>query len=608
MKKISVVFLGRDGDDSLNELAGAGVVHLHECRGSSVDSESVMASVQTLEKAQIILGSLKAGKKEKPGRISGDPFELAAEVIRLDEEQKQLRDQHDRLLKDHSRFASFGDVSVNDLALIRDRGTDLRLYRLDKDTLKAVPDDREWISLGRSQGKTLAAFVADRDRPLPAEWEPLDVPESGETERTARLDTVNTRLMEIRQQLIDHVSVKTLIETELKKRQDLHLWESVKAGLGKEGELSYLNGFVPAGKLDQLKSLAARKGWGLLVDDPGEEDSVPTLLKTNAVTGLLKPVLDMLGILPGYREYDVSFFFLLFFSIFTAMLIGDAGYGFIFLGVSLLGIIITLGKKKKVPTALALLTVLSVVIIIWGAATGTWFSSKTLAANPFLSRLKLGFFSGTPEESNWVIMFISFFLGVFQLCLACLQGFVREFPQLKSFARLGWFGTLVVTYFFVLSQLLDVTFPPFLVYVLIAGVAMIFIFGSQEKGKNFFKGLMDGFLGNLLPNILNVIGTFSNVMSYIRLFAVGMAGVKIAEIFNGMAAPLATGPGIIAAVLILLVGHGLNIALGLLSVMVHAIRLNILEYSGQLGMEWSGFKYDPFSVKKTEMKTRGEST
>ncbi|MBW6458803.1 MAG: ATPase, partial [FCB group bacterium] len=101
-------------------------------------------------------------------------------------------------------------------------------------------------------------------------------------------------------------------------------------------------------------------------------------------------------------------------------------------------------------------------------------------------------------------------------------------------------------------------------------------------------------LGGLFNTFLDGISSFSNIISYIRLFAVGMATVAIASSFNGIAAQMSQGPAIIGAIIILLIGHGLNIIMALLSVVVHGIRLNVLEFSGQLGLEWTGYKYQPF--------------
>jgi V/A-type H+/Na+-transporting ATPase subunit I len=129
-----------------------------------------------------------------------------------------------------------------------------------------------------------------------------------------------------------------------------------------------------------------------------------------------------------------------------------------------------------------------------------------------------------------------------------------------------------------------------------SGFVFVVLFSAQEPGKNFFKGVLGG-LGGAFNTFLDAISSFSNIISYIRLFAVGMASVAIADSFNSMASGMMHGPAIVGGVIVLLIGHGLNIVMGLLSVMVHGIRLNLLEFSGQLGLEWTGYKYEPFKDK-----------
>jgi V/A-type H+-transporting ATPase subunit I len=140
--------------------------------------------------------------------------------------------------------------------------------------------------------------------------------------------------------------------------------------------------------------------------------------------------------------------------------------------------------------------------------------------------------------------------------------------------------------------------PFYSIYMILGGVAAVFIFGEQEG--QFFKGVLMGFAG-VLPTFLSSISAFSDIISYIRLFAVGLASVEIAKSFNSMASGLGNDAvGIIGGILILLLGHSLNLAMGALSVVVHGVRLNMLEFSGHLGMEWTGVEYDPFRNKETK--------
>ena len=128
------------------------------------------------------------------------------------------------------------------------------------------------------------------------------------------------------------------------------------------------------------------------------------------------------------------------------------------------------------------------------------------------------------------------------------------------------------------------------------GVAflLVVLFGAMSPDRTFAQGLKAG-LADAFTVFLNTISCFGNVMSYIRLFAVGMAGLAISQSFNGIAAGF-HGPLIILAVVVVIIGHGLNIIMCFLSVVVHGVRLNVLEFSGQAGLEWTGVAYEPFKV------------
>ena len=123
---------------------------------------------------------------------------------------------------------------------------------------------------------------------------------------------------------------------------------------------------------------------------------------------------------------------------------------------------------------------------------------------------------------------------------------------------------------------------------------LVVCFGGMSPDKSFADGLKAG-LANAFTEFLNTISCFGNVMSYIRLFAVGMAGLAISQSFNNLAAGF-SGPMVIAGVVIVVIGHVLNIVMNFLSVVVHGVRLNVMEFSGQAGLEWTGIPYEPFRV------------
>ena len=142
-----------------------------------------------------------------------------------------------------------------------------------------------------------------------------------------------------------------------------------------------------------------------------------------------------------------------------------------------------------------------------------------------------------------------------------------------------------------------IEFTPLVIPLAVAGFALIVLFSNQQG--NFLRDMLKGLNPiNLLLNFLDGVSSFSNIISYIRLFAVGLSSVAVAASFNAMAMSIGfDGPQAIASVLMLIIGHGLNIVLALMSIIVHGIRLNMLEYSGQLGLEWSGYPYEPFAKR-----------
>jgi V/A-type H+-transporting ATPase subunit I len=133
------------------------------------------------------------------------------------------------------------------------------------------------------------------------------------------------------------------------------------------------------------------------------------------------------------------------------------------------------------------------------------------------------------------------------------------------------------------------------------GFGLNFFFANWESGWGFFRGLLKSILGslaNIVSVFLGVVNVFADIVSYIRLWAVGLAGLAISQTINNMVGPMLGKLSLFAiGAVILVAGHGINILLSVLSVIVHGVRLNMLEFSGHLGMEWSGFSYDPFKER-----------
>ncbi len=295
-----------------------------------------------------------------------------------------------------------------------------------------------------------------------------------------------------------------------------------------------------------------------------------------------------MGTLPGYEEKDISLWFLLFLSLFFAMLIGDAGYGLLFLGFTFYA-----QKKagKKAPQEVfRLIYVMSGATIIWGVLTGTYFGSAQIAQIPFLNSMVIHQIDSFAENNSQFVMYLCFFIGVIQLTIAHLLNAVKVMNSLRALGELGWIAILWGIFFLAGFLVVQKPLSPATVPLLGGGLLTALIF------SNFQKNVLKGMMQTLVDLPLSVIGSFSDIMSYLRLFAVGFASVTVASSFN----QIAIGSGIdtilkgLLAAVVLFFGHALNITLGIMAVLVHGVRLNMLEFSGHLNQQWSGREYQPF--------------
>jgi V/A-type H+-transporting ATPase subunit I len=268
----------------------------------------------------------------------------------------------------------------------------------------------------------------------------------------------------------------------------------------------------------------------------------------------------------------------------------------------LIATIVMTVKKVGAKDVRFLLYVLSIATVVWGAVTGTWFGMASAMNVPFLKALVIAQFATYPEvfglkasDPQNMIMKFSFTIGAIQMVLGSLIAIKDKLAKkdLSWISNAGWAVAVIAMYLLSLKLVIHEDINLTLVFGMI-GVAfvLVLLFGGMSPDLTFGQGLKAG-LANAFTDFLDTISCFGNVMSYIRLFAVGMAGVAISQSFNGIAAGM-HGPLIILGVVVVLIGHALNIIMCFLSVVVHGVRLNVLEFSGQVGLEWTGIPYEPF--------------
>jgi V/A-type H+-transporting ATPase subunit I len=579
MKKITVLVQSKDVKAVLNVLGKKGVLHIeHERLPASEDTAGLEKRYRYLSSAIEVLPD-----PGPTGISSEDPEELVQEILNLLDEKEIILENLKKINRDIETWREWGDFEPALIDDLRDKGILVELCRITKNQMKDTPEGVVLEELFRKGSIFYCALISTRDIDLP--FETLRLPNKGLQEMMKEERVGEKRIIQIKERLIEIAAHKDKLISFKKHLEALLEFDRTRAGMGRFEGLSYLTGYCPVYNVSLLERLAEQERWGLVIEEPGEDNNVPTLIKNPRWVEIIKPMFQMIKTVPGYREVDISFWFLLFFSIFFGMLVGDAGYGFLFFFVNLF-CHVRFKNKIKDRSIFFLMYILSICAILWGISTGTFFGQSWLPqrVEPLLPFLR----------ENRTVQALCFFIGAFHLSIAHLWRFIRKMPSVKAFSEAGWICVLWTAYFLARSLILGESFPEQARWLFVIGSSLIIL--CTNPTKNIFKTIGSG-IGDFL---LHIVNSFTDLVSYIRLFAVGAATVAVADAFNQMASGIGYG-NILAGFLtafVLLFGHTLNILLGAMAVLVHGVRLNILEFSSHLNMEWSGVEYAPFKGRE----------
>ena len=634
MKKVSIVVLSRERKEALRHLKKVGVMHLESLEGSGEILSGYKEEASRAFSAAAILEEIKNPKKvTKVSNLSDSELsKKCAMVIELSERKKKLLEEIASDSAELERLSAWGEVDPDDFSYLDGKNISLRMFEIPEAKYDELSDELKTVLVNRF--RKIARFLlidAPSERPssLPPEAFAVPLPGVSTKKIKEKIESSRREISSIEKTLSGETVYRPQIERLIKKLEKDIQFENVYSGMGKENgdkdtDLAWLTGFVPVDSIAAFKASCAENSWAYAVSDPSEDDEVPTKLKNNPLVSLIYPLTDFLGTVPGYREYDISGWFLLFFTVFFGMIFGDGGYGLL---VFVLGLFMALKGSKKGGSPLAgLVTLLGLSTVVWGTVTCTWFGLTPEQLPSWLKGLSVPPISNAYSDVNWLPFWTSdpskgtlttaqnlqifcFTLAFLQLSVAHFKGIARNIAE-KSLKWIGEFGSLLQLwgmFYVVLSMVVSSTIfgfseiiygvPVGKVSVALVGVgfSMSFVFSNYEG--NIGESIMASVKG-IISVLLGVVNVFSDIVSYIRLWAVGLAGAAISNTVNSMAGPL-LGHAItfLAFVVLILFGHGLNMILNLLSVIVHGVRLNTLEFSTHLGMSWSGFKYSPFCEK-----------
>lgn len=579
MKKVFIITQAKDADEAARALRSLGVVHVENQQPpKGADIASLQEDLDLIGRAITILSApgLKALERFTRIRLLRD-WKFAARYItdlrsRLDQLEEFSRNLSIRI----SQWEMWGDFEPAAINSLREKGIRVKLYLVPASDFGKLPQDVVVREIFRAGGTVGCAIISRKDDDIPFKEIPL--PAMGLKAMKARLEKDSAVIKKLKADLAKCARYRGRffrIQKAFEKELELH---EAAHGMAQSGTLSYLAGYVPFDQVHAVADAARREKWAIVTKDPAEEDEVPTLMRNPRWISIIEPVFKFLEVIPGYRELDISPLFLLFLSLFFGMIIGDAGYGALYIALTAF-FQKRLGDKAKDKRVFFLLYLFSASAVMWGILTGTVFGQEWYIAAGFRPLIPI-------LNDTKVLQALCFFIGAFHLTLGHCWQAIRKLPSITALADMGWILVLWAAFFLARMLILGYALPSVTKWLIIAGVALVVFCSSPQR--NILKAVASG-LGTVALSIMN---NFTDVVSYIRLFAVGLAGVAISDTVNSLAASVGEGAPL-AKPFILLAGHTLNIVLGPVSVLVHGIRLNVLEFSSHVGLSWSGRPYRP---------------
>jgi V/A-type H+-transporting ATPase subunit I len=584
---------------------------------------------------------LRKGKEEvdREVAIPGDPAVFTEKVVEMNHSLERLQEEERVLLADIARIAPFGNFSKEDIASLAKEGKRIiQFFCMKSDHALETTLPPEVIYIGTEYDLDYYVAINQEKKQYPRMIEmQVDRPAS---ELRERLSDVREQIHHIEKILKSYAAHIDFLSEGLSDHLNAHHLESAKHDASRlmQDSLFAIEAWVPETRIKGLEGLlSGLKGVSYEEIAIEPMDRVPTCIEN---TGNAKVGEDLIKVydIPATTDKDPSKWVLVFFAVFFAMIISDAGYGLLYLALAFF-------LKWKFPNVtgvgkrmIKLVFILSMATIVWGVFTASFFGIEISPNNPYrkisplhyLAQRKAEYIMQTKDDvyqqyvkrfpalaeakdghdflmkasveqdgkiqyvalSNFydnILMELALVIGILHLSLSFARFFFRHW------AGVGWIAFLIGGYLYLPTSVLDAT--PIVTFLGWVPVKIAHVVGEQLLYVGFGLAVLltliqKGVAASMLEAV-NVIQVFSDVLSYLRLYALGLAGVVVAATFNS----LASNFGFVFGLFVILAGHTVNLVLCVMSGAIHGLRLNFLEWY-RYSFEGGGKLFNPLRLIK----------
>ena len=601
MKKLTFLVYHKEYEEFLNSLRELGVVHIVEKQQGAADNTELQENIRLFNRLAATLKLLQNQKHEKNAVIATEGgtatrgMQVLDEVDALQTEHGKLSQQLQSYAKEKEVLEVWGNFEPTGIQKLKDAGYIIGFYSCSEGNYK-----EEWeteynaMIVNRISSKVFFVTVTKAGQEVDLDVEQAKLPAYSLSRLEALYDTTEQAIEGNEKKLValSETDIPSLKAALKELQSQIEFSKVVLSSEQTAGDkLMLIEGWAPAYSKVEIEAYLNDAHVYYEITDPMPGDNVPIRLNNKGFFAWFEPICK-LYMLPKYNELDLTPFFAPFFMVFFGLCLGDSGYGlFLFLGATAYRLL----AKKVTPSMksiISLIQVLSASTFFCGLLTGTFFGANIYDLDwPIVQRLK----HAVLMDNNDMFR-LSLILGVIQILFGMVLKAVNQTIQFGfkyAIATIGWIILLVstaVSALFSSSELLSMGGTAYKVVLCISG-AMIFLFNTP--GKNIFMNIGLG----LWDSYNMVTGLLGDVLSYVRLFALGLSGGILAGVFNSLAVGM--GPdnviaGPIVMVLIFVIGHAINMFMNVLGAMVHPMRLTFVEFFKNSGYEGGGKEYKPF--------------
>lgn len=603
MNKLTFLVYHKEYEAFLEQIRELGVVHIVEKQSGEMD-DNLHAFMQKRTLCKNMLQTMYTLAEKQPEEIVHKELSADALIKEYEDLQANLQDLNQQFAaidKDISQIEVWENFEWESIQKLEKAGWYMQFYTCpERDYDKAWEEEANAIVTKEIGGHLY--FVTVTPQPVQLDIEPVRLPSSNlaglQCDRDDMICCINDAKADL--QTFCKANYRTLEYCNLQLQGDIDLLKvRLNSEQMAEGAVVLLEGWVPEDNKPDVKKLLDESGVYYEMRKATREDNAPIKLKNNAFTRMYEVLTKMYG-MPDYAEFDPTPILAPFFSLFFAFCMGDAGYGLVLIA---LGFYLRKKLSKSLRGMMNLVITLGVFTAVIGAVLGTFFG-VSLFDLELPENLKQFMIVGKIGETTYdKQMLLALIIGVVHISIAMTVKAVGQtvrFGFKESLSAWGWLLLVVgfictggLSFFKVISE--DISTWAFIV---IGAVSAIGIYLLNNIHRNVFVNIGAG----VWDTYNMATGLMGDVLSYIRLYALGLAGGMLGGVFNQLAFMVndASGPvlGWLFCGLILIFGHSLNIAMSCLSAFVHPLRLTFVEYFKNSGYEGKGEAYKPFAVIK----------